>query len=120
MELDSLLGKHASSKGESLLIARVGTDFREHYSNGSTQISPPEFPSTLGCVALQRDSAIWCEMKRLYVLKDTRGERLSETLVEAILEQVRALWVRTHLDTLPEMTAARRLSPKYGVVDIAP
>ncbi|KAJ5270082.1 hypothetical protein N7505_005840 [Penicillium chrysogenum] len=104
-ELDSLPGKYAPSQGGALLIARVDTGF----------------PSALGCVALRRSSDGWCEMKRLYVLKEARGERLGEKLVQAILAQARALGYRgMRLDTLPEMTAAQRLYRKYGFVDIVP
>ncbi|KAJ5457373.1 hypothetical protein N7530_012647 [Penicillium desertorum] len=121
-ELDSLPGKYAPSQGGALLIARVDTSVQEHNTDGLVDpIIPPQFPSALGCVALRRSSDGWCEMKRLYVLKEARGERLGEKLVQAILAQARALGYRgMRLDTLPEMTAAQRLYRKYGFVDIAP
>ncbi|KAJ5484667.1 Acyl-CoA N-acyltransferase [Penicillium expansum] len=121
-ELDSLPGKYAPSQGGSLLIARVGTGIRGYNTNGLVDlISSPQFPSALGCVALRRNSDDWCEMKRLYVLKEARGERLGEKLVEAILTQARDLGYRgMRLDTLPEMRAAQRLYRKYGFVDIEP
>ncbi|CAP96293.1 hypothetical protein E8E15_001600 [Penicillium rubens] len=121
-ELDSLPGKYAPSQGGALLIARVDTGVHEYDTDGLVDtIIPPQFPSALGCVALRRSSDGWCEMKRLYVLKEARGERLGEKLVQAILAQARALGYRgMRLDTLPEMTAAQRLYRKYGFVDIAP
>ncbi|KAJ6185248.1 hypothetical protein N7519_006549 [Penicillium mononematosum] len=121
-ELDSLPGKYAPSQGGALLIARVDTGVQEHNTDGLVDpIIPPQFPSALGCVALRRSSDGWCEMKRLYVLEEARGERLGEKLVQAILAQARALGYRgMRLDTLPEMTAAQRLYRKYGFVDIAP
>ncbi|KAJ5970062.1 hypothetical protein N7501_006310 [Penicillium viridicatum] len=124
-ELDSLPGKYAPSHGGSLLIARADTGVREHNTNGlvdsiSDSISS-RFPSAVGCVALRRSSDDWCEMKRLYVLKEARGERLGEKLVEAILAQARDLGYRgVRLDTLPEMIVAQRLYRKYGFVEIAP
>ncbi|KAF4765518.1 hypothetical protein N7455_003978 [Penicillium solitum] len=120
-ELDSLPGKYAPSQAGSLLIARADTGIREHNTNGLVDSITSRFPSTLGCVALRRSSDGWCEMKRLYVLKEARGERLGEKLVEAILAQARDLGYRgMRLDTLPEMTAAQRLYRKYGFVHIAP
>ncbi|KGO69764.1 Acyl-CoA N-acyltransferase [Penicillium italicum] len=121
-ELDSLPGKYSPSQGGSLLIARVGTGVREHDTNELVDsISSPQFPSVLGCVALRRNSEGWCEMKRLYVLKEARGEGLGEKLVEAILAQARYLGYRgMRLDTLPEMTAARLLYRKHGIMEIEP
>ncbi|KAJ6140392.1 hypothetical protein N7471_006878 [Penicillium samsonianum] len=121
-ELDSLPGKYGPSQGGSLLIARAGTGVREYHTDGLVDsIIPPQFPSALGCVALRRSSDGWCEMKRLYVLKEARGERLGEKLVQAILAQAKNLGYRgMRLDTLPEMAAAQRLYRKYGFVDIAP
>ncbi|CAI7597081.1 unnamed protein product [Penicillium glandicola] len=114
-ELDSLPGKYAPYEGGSLLIARA------HMNSGSVDSFIPQSPSALGCVALRRSSDGWCEMKRLYVLNEARGEGLGEKLVQAILTQARYLGYRgIRLDTLPELTAAQRLYRKYGFVDIAP
>ncbi|KAJ5120984.1 uncharacterized protein N7515_008945 [Penicillium bovifimosum] len=123
-ELDSLPGKYDPSQGGSLLIARAVSVARDH-TNGHTvdsTISPaPQIPPVLGCVALRRSSDGWCEMKRLYVLKEARGLRLGERLVQAIIAQARDLGYRgMRLDTLPEMTAAQRLYRRFGFVDIAP
>lgn len=118
-ELDSLPGKYAPSQGGSLLIARADTGANN--MNGLVDSISSRFPFALGCVALRRSSDDWCEMKRLYVLKETRGERLGEKLVEAILAQAKDLGYRgMRLDTLPEMTVAQRLYRKYGFVDIPP
>jgi len=122
-ELDSLPGKYAPSQGGALLVAkRDGVDQDPNTQRDSTDSSiAPQAPLALGCVALRRNSDGWCEMKRLYVLKEARGERLGDQLVEAILAQARKLGYRgIRLDTLPEMTAAQRLYRKHGFVDIAP
>ena len=121
-ELDSLPGKYAPSQGGALLIARADRGAQGDHTKGLVDpITPPQFPSVIGCVALRHSSDDWCEMKRLYVLKEARGERLGEKLVQEILTQARALGYRgMRLDTLPEMTAAQRLYRKYGFVDIPP
>ncbi|KAJ5313096.1 hypothetical protein PENANT_c018G06962 [Penicillium antarcticum] len=119
-ELDSLPGKYASSQGGALLIARDQTRVVLEVGE-SAGSSAPRYPTALGCVALRRSLDGWCEMKRLYVLEEARGERLGEKLVEAILAQAQAFGYRgIRLDTLPEMTAAQRLYRKYGFVDIEP
>lgn len=122
-ELDSLPGKYAPSQGGSLLIARGGLarDLHTESSADSTNPPAPQSPSALGCVALRGSFDGWCEMKRLYVLNEARGQRLGERLVEAIIATARELgYLGMRLDTLPEMTAAQRLYRKYGFVDIAP
>lgn len=123
-ELDSLPGKYALSQGGSLLIARgaFARNLRTEPSANSTNPPAPQSPpSTLGCVALRPSFDGWCEMKRLYVLNEARGQRLGERLVEAIIATARELGYRgMRLDTLPEMTVAQRLYRKYGFVDIAP
>ncbi|KAJ5951605.1 uncharacterized protein N7479_010018 [Penicillium vulpinum] len=125
-ELNSLTGKYTSYQGGSLLVTRADTGFQEQNTNAAglglvDSISSPQSSSVLGCVALRRSSDGWCEMKRLYVLKEARGEHLGEKLVQAILVQARDLGYRgVRLDTLPEMTAAQRLYRKYGFVDIVP
>lgn len=120
-ELDSLPGKYAECEGGALLIAY--SERSECQSQSSTPNSSPrtQQPSALGCVALRRSSDDWCEMKRLYVVGEARGERLGERLVESILAQAKALGYRgIRLDTLPDMTAAQQLYRKYGFVEIPP
>lgn len=122
-ELDSLPGKYDESQGGALLIAKRETIDQNGNTRRDSTIPPlaPQTHIALGCVALRRSSDGWCEMKRLYVLKEARGERLGDKLLQAILAQARELGYRgIRLDTLPEMTAAQRLYRKHGFVDIEP
>ena len=74
----------------------------------------------VGCIALRpldddaQRTAI-AEIKRLYVRPEARGTGLGRTLVEAIIDEARAIGYRElKLDTLREMKAARSLYAALG------
>lgn len=130
-ELNSLPGKYATSQGGALLVARAQSSDTAIESNAIRTGSPPQssdgslavpqINSVVGCVALRRNDENWCEMKRLYVKPETRGLRLGDRLVEAVLAQAKALGYRgIRLDTLPDMLAAQRLYRRHGFVEIEP
>jgi len=74
-----------------------------------------------GCVAIRPFGQDFCEMKRLYVRAAWRACGLGRRLVEAALEDARRAGYRfARLDTLPSMTAARRLYAQLGFRAIAP
>jgi ribosomal protein S18 acetylase RimI-like enzyme len=95
-ELAALPGPYARPEGVILLAADDGTD--------------------VGVVALQPlDEAGVCEMKRLYVQPDRRGEGLGRALGEALLEAARDRdYEVMRLDTVASMTAARALYRSLG------
>lgn len=118
-ELDSLPGRYSNAENGALLIARS----REQNHARSSSIHSPsvERPPVLGCVALRNSSGGWCEMKRLYVVSEARGERLGVRLVDSIVSRAKTLGYRgIRLDTLSNMTAAQALYRKFGFVEISP
>ena len=101
-ELASLPGDYAQPQGRLLLATREGV--------------------TAGCVALHplRDGI--CEMKRLYVRPQFRGQGLGKQLADEIIREARAIgYTLLRLDTVaPVMPEAVAMYRKMGFHEIAP
>lgn len=75
----------------------------------------------VACVALRKVDANTCEMKRVYVRPEARGEQLGRRLVERILEEARSAgYARICLDVLPEFAAAQHIYAAFGFADSEP
>jgi GNAT superfamily N-acetyltransferase len=75
-----------------------------------------------GCGAIRATgTAGTCEMKRLYVTGDVRGQGIGPALVAALMQAARITgYRRIVLDTLPSMLAAQALYARLGFSVIAP
>lgn len=94
-ELASLPGKYAAPDGGVLLAWRDG--------------------QVIGCAGFRKVDANTCELKRVYVRPNGRGERIGRHLVERILAETKqAGYARICLDVLPEFVAAQQLYESLG------
>ena len=73
----------------------------------------------VGCVGLRQIDDRRCEIKRLYVRPDYRGQGLGERLVRQLISDARSIGYECLLlDTLPFLTVAIDMYHRMGFVDI--
>jgi GNAT superfamily N-acetyltransferase len=102
-ELENLPGKYAPPTGALFLAKNEAGD-------------------TIGCVALratEKDGC--CEMKRLYIAPEGRGNGTGRALVRAIMDEARKMgYGEMRLDTLPVLEPAIALYKSEGFAECAP
>lgn len=100
-EMENFPGQYASSRG-CLFIALVAN-------------------KTIGCVALRDFGQGICEMKRLYVKPNFRGQKVGRLLAEVVIKAARDIgYDYMRLDTIPSMKQANMLYNALGFKQIAP
>ena len=101
LELENLDKKYGLPKGR-LYIATVEGD-------------------VAGCIALRNIDDKSCELKRLYVRPEFRGNQIAQMLIEQIISDARDIgYKQILLDTLPFLKSAIYLYEKLGFYQIRP
>jgi ribosomal protein S18 acetylase RimI-like enzyme len=75
-----------------------------------------------GCIALRKLEDGVCEMKRLFVKDEFRGQKIGIALIEKLFEEAKNIgYQKMRLDTFPaKMGKAVSLYESYGFREIAP
>jgi putative acetyltransferase len=103
-ELASLPGRYSPPEGRLLLAHRA---------------EPGKSEGLVGCVAMHKLEEGICEMKRLYVRTEFRGEGAGRKLTEALIAEARSIgYGKIRLDTLPIMGQAQQLYRLLGFSEI--
>ncbi|MDR2956129.1 MAG: GNAT family N-acetyltransferase [Prevotella sp.] len=100
-ELATLPGKYSFPKG-SLYLLTVGEE-------------------VAGCIAMRPVNDEICEMKRLYIRPQYRGQKLARPLIEQIISDAKQKgYKKIVLDTLNSMKAAIALYQSHGFAETEP
>lgn len=124
-EAKELFQEYAESLGFDLCFQ----NFDAELDSFPAQYSPPtgdlflalSESQPIGCVGIRFLEEGICEMKRLYVRPNFRGNNAGTELSEAAIKAAKTLgYKRMRLDTLSSMEIANRLYKSLGFVEIEP
>lgn len=104
-------------------------DYESELENLNIKYGPPKgrlYLATVegevaGCIALKYVDEKTCELKRLYVKPEFRGNQIAEALVDQIIDDAKKIgYKKIQLDTLPFLKSAIHLYERYGFYEILP
>ena len=92
----------------------VDLDGRYGFPSGRLYIAV-DYERVAGCAGLTRNDDSYCEIKRLYVRPEYRGQHISRLLMDQIIADAKDIGYKyMRLDTFPFMSTAINLYEKYG------
>jgi len=121
----SLIEEYTASLGINLDFQHFDRElqhFPGHYASpGGRVLLAKSGNQVAGCVCLRRLAGDVCEMKRLYVKPEYRGQAIGKQLALAVIQQAKTIGYHCmRLDTLPTMPAAMALYTTLGFRHIEP
>ena len=125
-QIRELFLEYASSLGFSLCFQNFDQELRTlpgDYAQPEGRLLLAEYEGQLaGCVALHKLESDICEMKRLYLRPQFRGNGLGRALAEYLIAEARQMgYSRMRLDTVePVMKDAVAMYRKLGFREISP
>ncbi|KAF2261278.1 putative acetyltransferase [Lojkania enalia] len=113
-ELASLPGKYATGSGGALYLAFASSP------NANSPVKERPIGAAIGCVALRAfRQPLVCELKRLYIIPQSRGLGAGRKLLEAAIERAKEMGYKEMLlDTLPGMAEARKMYRYCGFEEV--
>lgn len=125
-EIRALIAEYTQSLGRDLTFQNLSAELADLSSKyvppyGQLLAALSDDGMAAGCVAFCRHSAQRCEMKRLYVRPNCRGQGIGQQLIERIITEARQEgYAEMVLDTLLPMQSAIKLYRSFGFREIPP
>ena len=104
-------------------------DYESELENLDIKYGPPKgrlYLATVegevaGCIALKYIDEKTCELKRLYVKPEFRGNKIADALVDQIIDDAKKIgYKKIQLDTLPFLKSAIHIYTKLGFYETDP
>ena len=125
-QVRNLIIEYTSSLNRDLTFQNIDAEladpaFKYTPPEGELLVAVDSADHVVGMVAYHRHNEERCEMKRLYVKPEARGQQLGERLVVEIIDHARAAGYREMvLDTIVPFQMAIGLYKKHGFVECEP